>query len=81
MDDDQGDVTQAAVQFGLVPLSPHVARVVALEAEVARLLMANAVLQRGAEIIAAADVPAIPAFPVRALTFGAQRIGLLVGPY
>lgn len=79
MDHDQADVTQSAVQFGLVPLSPHVARLASLEAEVARLLAANAILQRGAEIIAAADKPeqVRQEFPARALAFGAQRIGLL----
>jgi hypothetical protein len=77
--------TLLAGSLGLVPVSPHIARITALEADVARLLAenvrlaaANAVLQRGAEIIAAADVPtpSRPAFPARALARQHQAIGL-----
>jgi hypothetical protein len=75
MDDDQADVTmQAAVQLGMVPLSPHLARILALEAEVARLIGVNAALQGVAEAIA--PEPAKGGIPARALVRHAMRIGL-----
>jgi hypothetical protein len=72
---------QAAVQLGMVPLSPHLARIEELErglarvlAENTRLSSINAVLQRDAEAIA--PEPAKGGIPARALAYRAQRIGL-----
>jgi hypothetical protein len=82
MDDDQADVTmQAAVQLGMVPLSPHIARIEELErglarvlAENTRLASINAVLQRDAEAIV--PEPAKSGIPARALGRHTMRIGL-----